>query len=267
MILARVITLLTDFGLKDPYVGVMKGVIKRINPDVEIIDLSHEVPKYDIDTAALILWVSYRFFPRKTIHVCVVDPGVGTSRKAILIVTRNYYFIGPDNGCLYPVAKSDGIEEVYDISDSAYGLERVSETFHGRDLFAPIAAYLSAGVPLEQLGKRYQGELVKSWIWFAEKDGNCFNARAIYIDGFGNIMMNIPSEFIRDWVLGSRIKITYSRGVIECPFVKSFGYVREGEYACYINSWGFLEIGLNRGSAAMETGIVKKEVLRVCKIE
>ena len=126
MILTRVITLLTDFGLRDPYVGVMKGVIKRINPDVEIIDLSHEVPKYDIDTAALILWVSYRFFPRKTIHVCVVDPGVGTSRKAILIVTKNYYFIGPDNGCLYPAAKSDGIEEIYDISDSAYGLDLVS---------------------------------------------------------------------------------------------------------------------------------------------
>lgn len=265
--MGRVITLLTDFGLKDPYVGVMKGVIKRINPDVEIIDLSHEVPKYDIDAASLMLWVSYKFFPRKTIHVCVVDPGVGTSRKAILIVTKNYYFIGPDNGCLYPAAKSDGIEEVYDISNSAYSLERVSETFHGRDIFAPIAAYLSVGVPLEQLGRKYQGELVKSWIHFAKKDNSCFNAQAVYIDGFGNIMTNIPSEFVIDWGLGSRIKIEYSRGIIECVFVKSFGYVREGEYACYINSWGFLEIGLNKGSAARRTGISRKEVLRVCRIE
>jgi len=264
--LTPIITLLTDFGLRDPYVGVMKGVIKRINPDAEIIDLTHDVPRHDIETAALILWVSYKYFPRKTIHVCVVDPGVGTSRKALLIVTRNYYFIGPDNGCLYPAARSDGMEAVYDISDSPYSLERVSETFHGRDLFSPVAAYLSTGVPPERLGKPFRGGIVESWIWFAEKRGECFNARITYIDGFGNLMTNIPLNYIGGWRPGDQLKIMYGRGSFTCSYVRSFGYVGEGEYACYINSWGFLEIGVNKGSAAEKTGLTRGDYVQVCRI-
>ncbi len=257
-----VITLLTDFGLTDPYVGVMKGVIYSINPTVNIVDITHNIPSYNIDVAALIMLISYRYFPKNTIHVCVVDPGVGTKRRGILIRTKNYYFIGPDNGCLYPAAIDDGIIEVYDISNSPYRLERTSYTFHGRDLFAPVAAWLSKGVEPSKLGTKYTGELVKSWIRLAEKKNGFYEATVIYIDKFGNVMTNIRPDKI-PWSYGEKIRIETGDRVFECVFERSFGYVGEGELVCYINSWGFLELGVNKGNAASYTGLKVKDEIRV----
>ncbi|MEM1867647.1 MAG: SAM-dependent chlorinase/fluorinase, partial [Thermosphaera sp.] len=136
------IVLQTDFGYKDPYVGVMKGVIKSINPQAEILDLTHGVSRHNILEAAVNLLVSAKYFPPNTIFVTVVDPGVGTQRRALVIKTRNYYLVGPDNGVLSLLALKDGIVEAYDISKSPYILPNISSTFHGRDVFAPIAAWL-----------------------------------------------------------------------------------------------------------------------------
>ncbi len=260
------IVLLTDFGLRDPYVGVMKGVIKSINPEADIVDLGHEYPKFDIDTAALVLWVSYRYFPRGTIFVCVVDPGVGTSRRALLFVTENYFFIGPDNGCLWSAASSDGIRAVYDISSSPYMLPSPSRTFHGRDLFAPVAAYLSRGVDPDRLGTRVSVEgVVRSWIGYAEVvEGGCFAARIVYVDGFGNLMTNIHVSSITGWAYGGKVRVEYNGASLEVPFERSFGYVGWGELVCYINSWGFLEIGVNQGSAAERLGLSKGSRVKVC---
>ncbi len=260
---SRVITLLTDFGLKDPYVGVMKGVIYGINPYAIIVDLCHEIPRHDVNVASIILQVSYRYFPKGTIHVCVVDPGVGTKRRSLLVKTRNYYFIGPDNGCLYCAVVDDGVEAVYDISNSPYRLRDASYTFHGRDLFSPIAAYLSIGVPPWRLGIEFTGELVKPSIEFPRVEDGCIYGYIGYVDVFGNLMTNIRGV---PWSFGDRL-IVYNRGSpIECLFERSFGYVSEGEYVCYINSWGFLEIGVNKGSARDRSGLSIGDWVRVCRV-
>ena len=248
----NLIVLLTDFGYKDPYVGVMKGVIKSINPSAEIIDLTHEVRRQDVYQAAIILYVSTRYFPRNTVFVSVVDPGVGSSRRALLIKTRNYYFIGPDNGSLYPAAASDSIMSVYDISNSKYRLYRVSHTFHGRDIFAPIAAWLSLGIPPEILGEEIPVEsIVKINIPEPEIIENKIVGKAIYIDIFGNIMTNIREELLTNIIkYGNELHIGVNNKTITCKYVPSFSHVEEGETACYINSWGYFEIAINKGNAA-----------------
>jgi S-adenosylmethionine hydrolase len=261
----RVIVLLTDFGYSDPYVGVMKGVIKSINPYAEIIDLSHGVRRHNVYGAAIMLMVSARYFPRGTIFVCVVDPGVGSERKALLVETSNYYLIGPDNGCLSLLMKRDGVRQVYDVSNTRFKLRNTSHTFHGRDLFAPVAAYLSLGYRPEILGVRTDPRNIK---WFEYPQPvvreDAVVARALYIDVFGNIMTNIEDELIRSvgWSPGDYIEVSSNTKSVRCRFVESFSRVREGEYACYINSWGFFEIAINRGDASKDLGIdVSDEIL------
>ncbi len=264
--LQRIISLLTDFGLKDPYVGVMKGVIYSINPYAIVVDITHDVPKFNIDVASTILLVSYKYFPKGTIHVCVVDPGVGTSRKAILIKTRNYFFIGPDNGCLYKAVVDDGIVEVYDISNSPYSLKNKSHTFHGRDLFSPVAAYLSIGIPPDKLGTPYEGELIKPSTVGIEILNSCVKGYIVYIDGFGNLMTNIESRYVKEIGIdyGKFIKVFVGGNEFKCLYEKSFGYVEKGGFISYINSWGYLEIGVNQGSAAEKLRAYVGEEVKVC---
>jgi len=253
----NLIVLLTDFGHKDPYVGVMKGVIKSINPFAEIIDLTHEVRRQDVYQAAIILYVTMHYFPRNTIFVSVVDPGVGSSRRALLIKTKNYFFIGPDNGSLYPAATTDGIISVYDISNSKYRLYRVSHTFHGRDIFAPIAAWLSLGIPPEVLGEKIPVEnIVKINISGPEIAKDKIIGKAIYIDIFGNIMTNIKEELLANKIKhGSELHVKTNDKTITCKYVPSFSHVKTGETACYINSWGYFEIAINKGNAAEKYNI------------
>lgn len=271
---SKVIVLMTDFGLEDPYVGVMKGVIKSIDPDASIVDLTHSIPSYDVRRAALILLVSYRYFPKNTIFVCVVDPGVGTERKALLIKTRNYYFIGPDNGCLYPAASDDGIDAIYDISGSSYRLREISTTFHGRDIFAPAAAWLSRGIPPHLLGRKISVEnIIKLVFPKPVIDRECIAASILYIDKFGNVMTNISKNIVfgQNISYGSELIIHVLKNgnkipsLYKCVFERSFGYVNEGEIVCYINSWGYLEIGVNKGSAAVKLGVTANDKIRVCK--
>ncbi len=260
------IVLITDFGLKDPYVGVMKGVIKTINPEAQIIDLTHNVRKFDINAAAVILLVSAKYFPRGSIFTCVVDPGVGSSRRAILIVTKNYYLVGPDNGCLSLLAEEDGVIGVYDISRSPYRLPRVSGTFHGRDVFAPIAAWLSRGLKPEQLGEPID-DYVKLDIQKPRVSGNIIEGMIIYIDHFGNIMSNISRELIEKVGirLGDTINVLLGSRGFKCPYVRSFSNVPEGEVACYINSWGYFEIGINKSSAAELLKVETGEKIKIYK--
>ncbi|WFO76290.1 SAM-dependent chlorinase/fluorinase [Desulfurococcaceae archaeon MEX13E-LK6-19] len=259
---------MTDFGQKDPYVGVMKGVILSINPNAKIVDLTHEIPSFDIKRAALTLYLAYKYFPRGSIFVCVVDPGVGTKRRSILIETTNYYFIGPDNGCLYPAANDDGIKAVYDVSESKYRLRIVSKTFHGRDIFAPIAAWLSKGVSPRQLGVELRKEDVVKIVFPSPSilDDRCIEASVLYVDGFGNVMTNISEKYVENLRYGETLLINTGNKEISCTYERSFGYVGEGEIVCYINSWGYLEIGVNKGSAAELLGVSgKNEVIKVCK--
>lgn len=143
------VTLTTDFG--GHYLGIMKGVIKSRSPAAEVVELSSEVEPFDVKGAAFVLYSSYRYFPRGTIHVVVVDPGVGSARKAIAVRTKNYTFIGPDNGVLIPASNDDGIVEVREITNKTLLLREISSTFHGRDVFAPVAAFLAGGGKLEEV--------------------------------------------------------------------------------------------------------------------
>ena len=147
-----IITFITDFGTKDGYVGVMKGVILKINPDVRFIDISHEIPAQDILEAGFVLKNSYEYFPDRSIHLVVVDPTVGSKRQAVAIEGENHLFIGPDNGVFSFIYEIDRIRRVVRLENNRYFLSNISNTFHGRDIFAPVAAYLSLGTPLENFG-------------------------------------------------------------------------------------------------------------------
>src|SRR4030043_1300706 len=185
-----IITLLTDFGLKDPYVASMKGVILSINPQCTLVDITHQVSPHDIREGAFILAQTYSTFPKGTIHLAVVDPGVGSARKPILIVTKNYFFVGPDNGLFAFAVKRETLKQVVVLTNQKFFLSEISSTFHGRDIFAPVATYLSLGVKPESFGPS-----IKSWheISFpdpAMKQGNLIG-EIVHIDTFGNLVCNI----------------------------------------------------------------------------
>jgi S-adenosylmethionine hydrolase len=193
---AGCITLLTDFGLTDPYVGVMKGVIATIAPGRTLIDLSHMVPPQDIATGAWLLHISHAYFPEGTVHLCVVDPGVGSARLPIAIRTPRAAFVAPDNGLLSYVLASEPVLEAVALTNPAYQLPQQSTTFHGRDIFAPAAAYLATGVPLARLGQHLDpAQLERIPLYEPEPlTTGGLRAHVLHIDHFGNIITDIGPD-------------------------------------------------------------------------
>ncbi|NJD54074.1 MAG: hypothetical protein FIB07_14550 [Candidatus Methanoperedens sp.] len=251
-----VITLLSDFG--DVYPASMKGVILGIDPGANIVDITHSIPRHDIRAAALILMTSARYFPSGTVHIAVVDPGVGTKRRAIAIkaISRDddgkiHYFIGPDNGLLIPAAKSIGTFEVYEISNKTLFQKNISCTFHGRDIFAPAGAYISKGSKIEDAG-RCIFDFKELDFGEGKKMNGSIHGKVIYIDSFGNIItniMNIPGE--PDFRSGDELWI----GERRLTFGSSYGFCKEGDPLVLIGSHGFLEIAVNMGNAAKMFGM------------
>src|SRR5919199_222420 len=194
----RIITLLTDFGVADAYVGVMKGVILGIAPEVTAVDLCHEVPPQDVRAGAFLLMAAYAYFPAGTIHLAVVDPGVGTERQIVAVRAGEHYFVGPDNGLLrWAVDRAGGAAAIVAVENPEYRLSQVSTTFHGRDMMAPAAAHLARGVPLEALGPavpRLAGEPFPE----PQRRGNALAGRVIYVDRYGNCITNLPSPALRN---------------------------------------------------------------------
>ena len=188
-----VITLTTDFGYRDPFVGIIKGVIAAINSRAQVIDLTHGVPAQNIVAAALILQHSVRFFSAGTIHVVVVDPGVGSVRKPILVEHEDHYFIGPDNGVLSLALDGNVPQRIIELTNAEYHLEQVSNTFHGRDIFAPVAAHLSLGIPTTQFGKSLD-TLVNVNMPQVLCGENRLEGEIIYADSFGNLFTNIRAR-------------------------------------------------------------------------
>jgi S-adenosylmethionine hydrolase len=242
------ITLLTDFGLQDIYVGVMKGVIKTINPDVDLIDLTHEIPRQNILAARFALMNAVDFFPDDTIYLAVVDPGVGSSRKAIAIAFKKGYLVCPDNGICSGVLSKYKPLQIIELTNNKYWLNgNPSSTFHGRDIFAPIAAYLSKGVSLNQLGKEIKEKsLVK-----LNLEPIIIKSREIigsiqYIDIYGNLVTNIPADILnnKSWYVTER-----QDNINHHP---TYGSVNQGELLALMGSHGWLEIAVNGGSAKMK---------------
>ncbi|MCC6013737.1 MAG: SAM-dependent chlorinase/fluorinase [Candidatus Verstraetearchaeota archaeon] len=235
-----IITLVTDFG--SPYVGIVKGVIKTIVPNVDIIEISSDIPPFDIKSGAFVLYSSYKFFPKETIHVAVVDPGVGSERKAIAIKTKNYYFIGPDNGILIPAAKDDGIIEIREIKVS---LPYVSSTFHGRDIFAPAAAFLAKERNFEKIGNKINNFNDLEFFKIIHKDN--IECEIVFIDRFGNLVLSIEEKDID--LSNCKLLLEKDNKLYELKYVKTYAYANKGELIILKGSSNFYEISIREGSA------------------
>lgn len=247
-----IITLTTDFGTDRGYVGAMKGVIKSINSEASIIDISHTVTPHDILEGSLTIAEAAPFFPRGTIHTVVIDPGVGSEREGIIITTERQVYVGPNNGIFDLVLKQAGDFEAMRIIDSQYLLPRLSETFHGRDVFAPVAAFLSLGIPPDELAEPLS-EVIGLQFLQPTIAPHIIEGAVIAIDRFGNLISNISIDDIDRLPDGPpTIRIGGDRIY---GLVSTYSEVQPGEPAAMIGSGGMLEVAVNRGRAADSLGI------------
>ena len=246
-----IITLLTDFGTQDYFVGAMKGAILSLNPVAQIVDLTHEIPPQDIHAAAFNLLATYKDFPIGTINVAVVDPGVGSNRKAILIECAERFFVGPDNGIFSWVCEREGNFRAFRITNEKFFRQPVSTTFHGRDVFAPVAAALSTGTASDQLGVEITDIVeLESLQPKTTGDGRC-EGRVLHIDRFGNCITNFTRDHLRADTPNPRAKVIVNDREIASFrnfFAEAAGF--KNELFCVLGSAGFLEIAAQNSSAA-----------------
>ncbi len=240
-----IVALLTDFGWQDAYVGIVKGVIARINPRLAVIDITHGIPSHNLAAARFCLMQAYPYFPAGTIFVAVVDPGVGSQRRGIAVQFPGGYLVGPDNGLFGGVlSQSPAIAAVYLTNTAYWGSSQVSSTFHGRDIFAPVAAHLASGVPLYCLGEPIDPNHITQLpipeaIALGEGMVGCIQ----YIDSFGNLITNIPAAVVVRQAWSVRI------GEILIPVRQTYSEVDRGEAVALIGSHGWVEIAVNQGNA------------------
>ena len=245
-----IITLTTDFGLTDWFAGTMKGVILGINPRAHLVDITHGVPGGDIRAGAFALAASYRYFQRGTIHVAVVDPGVGSDRRAIAVQTANGVFVGPDNGVLSLAVAREKVESIRRLENARYFLHAVSRSFHGRDIFAPVAAHLSKGLAAAELGPAPADMVMLDWPK-PEKGPASIRGEVIYLDRFGNAITNIGNDLLS---LGGAASLCV-RKKFRVPLKPFYQAVPPGHAVALPGSSGFLEVAVNGGSAAVKLGI------------
>ncbi|GBD07011.1 Adenosyl-chloride synthase [bacterium HR21] len=263
------IVLLTDYGLQDTYVGVLKGVIARIAPQATVIDLLHHVRPQQVRQGAYALWAAEPYFPDGSIFVAVVDPGVGTERRAVAVEINRKYFVAPDNGLLSFVLQRYGAERAVVLENPAYRLPVVSSTFHGRDIFAPAAAYLAQGVRLEQLGMPIAVRSLQQLPppRCEERDG-VWVGEVLHIDRFGNLITSLPAERLQ---IGASLQERAQwrvavRSHIIAGISRTFADVAEGELCAYVGSDGLLEIACRNGSAAIQLQITLGESVRAWRV-
>jgi len=247
----RIITLTTDFGASDHFVGVMKGVILGIQPAAQIIDISHEIQPYEVPDGAFTIAQAYKYFPKKTIHVVVVDPGVGSTRRPLLAEMAGQYFVAPDNGVLSMIFAAESAK-VRHITNERYFLHPLSRTFHGRDVFAPVAAHLASGVPPAQFGKRIDDHLRLTFQQPVHTGKHTWTGCILKADRFGNLATNFhidqfPQVRTRPFELQAGLK-TIARLAL------TFTECAPGELFVIAGSSGYLEVACNQGSAAKALG-------------
>lgn len=244
----RIITMTTDFGLKDPYVGAMKGVILSINPIARMIDISHQVPPGGVQTAARVLMETHPFFPPQTIHLAVIDPGVGGPRRPIIVCARDHLFVGPDNGLFWPIISQDPAVEVIHLTKVTYFRPIVSHTFHGRDIFAPVAAHLSSGVNPRQMGNRINNP-VRLGMDRPHQTESTLAGKITTIDRFGNLITNIRQATLTEFLGGQHPVIRLGEWVTT-ELHNQYTDVTPGTLLALFSSSGYLEIAVNQGRAA-----------------
>ncbi|NPA12420.1 MAG: SAM-dependent chlorinase/fluorinase [Aquificae bacterium] len=234
------VAFLSDFGIEDGFVGTVKGVIKSISPSTDIIDITHHITPFDIVEGALTLKASYKYFPKKTVFLCVVDPGVGTDRRAIAVETEDYFFVAPDNGLISLALEDEKIRKIVEITDSKYTLKRDNETFHGRDIFAPVSAYLSKGVDITAFGREIN-DYKRIQIPKPKREKDRIVGEIVKFDHFGNGITNIQHI--------DRYKEIKVKGIKVAKVCRTFLEGEEGKLNMVKGSFGYYEVFVPKGSA------------------
>ena len=258
-----IITITTDFGNKDGFVGTMRGVIWSICPQAQIADITNDVPPQDVMTGAIALWRAASFFPLNTVHLAVVDPGVGTERRPMAAMIDGYYFVGPDNGLFTPLildCERVGGEMLFiHLDQPEYWLKNVSQSFHGRDIFSPAAAHLAAGIPLmKKLGTPFT-DPVRLSMPSAERTSNGWTAHIMVIDIFGNMTTDLPASALE----GHRDICIRVKGQQINGLVQSYGHRKPGELVALVDSEGFVEVAVVNGNAAKALDAKLGEVVEI----
>jgi S-adenosylmethionine hydrolase len=246
---SNLITLITDFGNSDYFVGAMKGVILSISPAARIVDITHDIPAQDIEAAAFTLLAAHTAFPKGTIHVAVVDPGVGSNRRAILIKAAGQFFVGPDNG-IFSYIFDESKPKVFHVADSVWFRRPVSDTFHGRDVFAPIASWLSLGITPNRIGEEIQDYIRLPSLQPETTQAGVITGRVIHIDHFGNCVTNINQRELTDNMVHDGFRLTIQGHHIETLRRFFAEETRANKVFCVWGSAGFLEIAAKNRSAA-----------------
>jgi S-adenosylmethionine hydrolase len=248
-----IITLLTDFGARDAYVAAMKGVILGLNPQVVLVDVTHEVPAQDILAGAFILAQAAPYFPPGTIHLAVVDPGVGTGRRALAARSRGQFWVGPDNGLFQWAWAGSPDLTIVQLTAAAYFRPQVAATFQGRDIFAAVAAHLSLGVDLSSFGPPITDPIPLPFP-APVRDAEMMQGQIIYVDHFGNLVSNIPAAELRAWLQNRGLQVRISSRTI-FGLAATYADAAPGEFLALIGSHGYLEIGCNQDHAARRLGL------------
>jgi S-adenosylmethionine hydrolase len=247
---------MTDFGIGDGDVGVMKGVIAGITPDAHIIDITHNVGPQNVVSGAWILAASYRYFPSNTVFICVVDPGVGSTRGALALHAGDWYFVGPDNGLFSYIMSEQTIHAAVLLTNSSYHLPSISSTFHGRDIFAPVGAYLAHGLTdiFFELGPSVKpAALRRLEVGEAVRDGSTINAHIIHVDNFGNLITSIPLTLVPELYSVSHAQIVFkNKGITVNKLRQYFAEGPDDKQAfIYGDSSGYVGIAVRNGNAAI----------------
>ena len=256
-----IVTLLTDFGTKDHYVASIKGVILRINPLCTLIDITHQIKPQDVEEGAFVLASAFSYFPKGTIHLAVVDPEVGGPRDPILIVTDHFFFVGPDNGLFSLVLHKEKVKEAFKLTENRFFLPKVSDTFHGRDLFAPVAGHLALGISPKAFGRRidswktleFQGPLIEK---------KSMVGKVVHIDSFGNLITNIEEKNLGYFVRGIPFHILIGKRRIE-GIQRGYWEAERGDLLALIGSSGLLEISVNEGNAQKVLKVKRGDPIRI----
>ena len=261
-----VITLLTDFGERDGFIGVMKGVMMQIAPQAVFIDISHSLTAYSISSASFLNHWSFGYFQAGTVHLCVIDPGVGTERRPIAVESQGHFFVAPDNGVLSPIFRDDPNAKIIALTNSRYWLDFVSDTFHGRDLFSPVAAHLAAGVPIEELGEAISDPvLLPTDPPSLSKDGILCHVR--YVDRFGNLVTDLDQNTFYEWAeiqgySSQDVIISFADTAIQ-GISRAYGEKEPGDLVAVFNGYNCLEIAVTTGNASQRTGLGLNATVRV----
>lgn len=256
-----IITLLTDFGLADPYVAMMKGVVLSINRSADLIDITHNIRAGSVSQGSEILNGTWPCFPEGTVHAAVVDPGVGSERRPVAVKAAGHFFVGPDNGIFWPVIKTHPDAVIVELTEKRYFLPDVSNTFHGRDVFAPVAAHISLGIEINRLGPTIIDPEKLKQPHPCQKDG-ILSGQITRIDNFGNLITNIPANTLKDFLGDKRPVIHIDRYKIP-ELCRTYSDKHDGELTALVNSSSYLEIAVNRGKASEYLGMSPDEIIGI----